>query len=307
MKAWFGWLGIGIGFAIAGAAVGVVKLRSERPIVVVNGEKISRSRFLAELEVSQGSNVLRRMIQEKLVMQQAARKGLLPTPAQVQAEIARLREAEPDVDRQLRLNGKTPEDLESDLRGRLAAANLIAAEVKLPDSEIKKLWAEHPKQFNRPEARKIAMILTKTAAIGDKTRRSMAAGASAEFVSQNAGMALPGGQSQIVVYRGQLPAAVEKQVFAMRTGEVSPVLPIGKFFTVIKVLEQIPAHQKSFDEVKDRLALVVKLRKGKSEPELIQALQKEAKIEFKSDRYKGLADTALAAPLPHPLRVARAK
>jgi len=304
MKAWFGWVGIGMGLVIAGASVGVVKLRSERPIVVVNGEKIGRSRFLAELEASQGAGVLRRMIQEKLVMQAAEKKGLLPTPAQVLAEIDRMRQSEPDLDRQLRLSGKTQEDLENDIRGRLAAANLIAAGVTLPDSEIKKLWAAHQKQFNRPEARKISMILTKTADIGDKARRSMAAGATAEFASQNPGMALPGGQSQIVLYRGQLPPAVEKPVFAMKTGEVSPVLPMGKYFAVIKVLNLIPAQHKSFDEVKDRLALAVKLQKGKSEPELLQTLQKEAKIEFKSDRYKGLADVALAAPLSGSVRVA---
>jgi peptidyl-prolyl cis-trans isomerase C len=284
-----------------------MKLRNERPIVVINGEKISRSRFLVELEASQGANVLRHMMQEKLVMQQAAKKGLLPTPAQVQAEIANLREAEPDVDRQLRLSGKTKEDLENDIRGRLAAANLIAAAVKLPDAEIKQVWAAHQKQFSHPEGRKVAMILAKSAEIGDKARRSMEAGADAAFASQNRGMGLPGGQSQINIYRGQLPRAMEKEVFAMRTGQVSPVLPMGRLFVVVKVLDQIPAHQKSFDEVKDRLLLAVKLRKGMTEPELIQSLQKEAKIEFKSDRYKGLADVALAAPLPHPVKVARAK
>jgi foldase protein PrsA len=307
MKAWFGWVGMGIGLVIAGASIGAIKLRNERPIVVINGETISRGRFLNELEASQGANVLRRMLQEKLVMQQAAKKGVMPTPAQVQAEIANLREAEPDIDRQLHLNGKTQEDLEHDIQGKLAAANLIAAAVKLQDSEIKQLWAAHQKQFSRPEGRKVAMILAKSAEIGDKARRSLVAGADAAYASQNAGMGLPGGQSQIIVYRGQLPGPVEKQIFAMRTGEVSPVLPMGKLFTVAKVLEQVPAHQKSFDEVKDRLALAVKVRKGMSEPELIQSLQKEAKIEFKSDRYKGLADMALAAPLPHPVRVARAK
>jgi parvulin-like peptidyl-prolyl isomerase len=307
MKASFGWIGIAVGLGIAGASVGVVKLRNERPIVVINGEKISRGRFQAELEASQGASVLRRMIQEKLIMQQAAKKGLLPTPAQVQTEIANLREAQPDFDRQLRLGGKTPEDLENDIRRRLAEANLIAADVKLSDSEIKQVWAAHQKEFNRPEARKVAMVLAKSADLGEKARASMVAGAGAEFVAQTPGLALPAGQSQLMLYRGQLPPALEKQVFAMKTGEISSVLPVGKAFVVIKVLNQVPAHQKSFDEVKDRLVLAVKMRKGKSEPELMQALQKEAKIDFMSDRYKGLADTALSAPLSRSTRLARAR
>lgn len=307
MKAWFGWVGLGVGVAIACASVGAVKLRNERPIVVINGEKISRSRFLAQLEEEQGANVLRRMIQEKLILQQATRKGVLPTPAQIQAEVADLRKSDPDLDRQLRINGKTEADLEHDIQGRLAAARLIAAEVKLSDEELKKLWASHQKQFDRPEARKISMILAKTSEIADRARRSMAAGADAEFASQNAGMALPGGRSQIITYRGQLPPRLEKQVFAMKTGEVSPVLALGKMFAVVKVLDRIPAQQNSFDQVKDRLELALKVRKGKSQAELVQALQKEARIEFKSDRYKGLADTALVAPMPHTVKVARTK
>src|SRR5205085_6159474 len=218
MKAWFGWIGIGVGLAIAGASIGAVKLRNERPIVVINGEKISRSRFLAELEEAQGASVLRRMMQEKLVLQQAAKKGLMPTPAQIQAEVADLRQSDPDMERQLRLSGKTEADLEHDILGRLATARLIAAEVKLSDQEIKQLWATHQKQFNRPEGRKISMILAKTSDIAEKARRSMAAGASAEFAAQSPGMALPGGRSQIIAYRGQLPPRLEKQIFAMKTG-----------------------------------------------------------------------------------------
>src|SRR5438445_247141 len=139
MKAWFGWVGIGVGLAVAGASIGAVKLRNERPIVVINGEKISRSRFLAELEEAQGANILRRMIREKLVLQQAAKKGLMPRPAQVQAEITALRESDPDMERQLRLSGKTDADMEHDVQGRLAAANLIASSVKLPEEELQKI------------------------------------------------------------------------------------------------------------------------------------------------------------------------
>src|SRR5689334_13517906 len=166
MKLSFGWIGIGIGVAIAGASVGAMKLRSEKPIAVVNGEKITRSNFIAAMEKEQGAGVLRRLIQEKLVLQTAKKKGLLPTTAQVQAEIGQMRETEPDLDRQLKLHGKTMEDLQSDIRGRLAMANLIAAEVTVPDADLKKLWAAHQQQLNRPEGRKISMVMTRTADIG---------------------------------------------------------------------------------------------------------------------------------------------
>jgi hypothetical protein len=64
------------------------------------------------------------------------------------------------------------------------------------------------------------------------------------------------------------------------------------------VLETVPARQRSFEEVKEKLVVAAKLRKGKSQPELLQALQKSAKLEIKSDRYKGLEDTALPAADP---------
>jgi parvulin-like peptidyl-prolyl isomerase len=303
MKPWFGWVGLGVGLAIAGASVGAFKLRNEKPVVVVNGEKISRAKFVAELEKEQGAGILRRMIHEKLVMQEAKKKNLWPNSQQVQAEIAQMRETEPDLDRQLRLRGKTMEELTDDVRGRLAMANLIAAQVKLPESEIKKLWAEHQQQFNRPEGRKIAMLMTKTATIGAKARTLLVAGTPADLAAQNAGMALPGGRSQLSVFRGQLPPAIEKQVFDLKPGTVSDVLPMGKVFTVVKVMEAIPATKKSFEEVKDRLLLASKIQKGKNQMELLQQLQKQAKIDVHTPRYRGIIDNAFTADP----RVARSK
>jgi peptidyl-prolyl cis-trans isomerase C len=287
--------------------VGAVKLRNARPIVVINGEKISRGVFMAELEKAHGATLLRRMMAEKLVLQEAKKKGVVPTPQQVQTEIAEMRQAEPDLDRQLRINGKTMEDLETDVQGRLAIANVVAAEVNLPEAEVKKLWATHQRKFNRPEGRKVAMVITKTAEIGAKARRLVTDGIPTEFASQNYGMALPRGRSQMVVYRGQLPPSFEQQVFSLKPGAVSSVLPVGNAFAVVKVLETVPAQQKRFEDVKDRLVLAAKVQRGKKEPELIQALQKSAKIEFKSDRYKGLADASLAVPDPRSTRVARAR
>jgi parvulin-like peptidyl-prolyl isomerase len=290
MKAWFGWIGLGLGVAVAGASVGALKLRNERAVVVVNGEKITRASFLTALEREQGAAILRRLVHEKLVLQSAKKKGLVPTSAQVQAEIARMRETEPDLERQLRLRGKTLEELSVDVRGRLAMANLIAADVSLPDAEVKRLWEEHQKQFNRPEGRKLAMVVTQTAEIGKKAQSLLRAGTPAEFAAQNKGMTLPGGRSQLSVFRGQLPASVEKPVFDLKPGDVSEVLPMGKVFAVVKVLESTPAQHKSFDEVKERLVLAAKLGKGKNQMELIRDLQKSAKIDVQSPRYKGILE-----------------
>jgi foldase protein PrsA len=298
MRNGFGWVGLGLGLVVAIGAVGAVKVRGDRAVVIVNGEKISRGAFIAELERQHGATVLRRMLHERLILQEAKKRHLTPTPAQIEKEIAEMREIEPDMDRQLRINGKTLEDLKEDIQGRLATANLIAADVKLPDSEAKKLYSENQKRFSRPEGRQVAMILTKTREIGDKARRLLADGIPSEFASQNEGMALPGSRSQIILFRGQLPPTVEKPIFALRKGEITPVLRMGQAFAVVKVIETVPARHQSFEEVKEKLVVAAKLRKGKSQPELLQALQKTAKIEFKSDRYKGLEDTALPAADP---------
>ena len=66
-------------------------------------------------------------------------------------------------------------------------------------------------------------------------------------------------------------------------------------------------YLRGYWQATDRLLLTARLQKGKSQPELVQALQKQAKIEFKSERYAGLKDTALAAPDPRATRMARAR
>jgi parvulin-like peptidyl-prolyl isomerase len=307
MKLSFGWVGIVLGLIVAGGSVVAVKLRNERPVVIVNGEKISRAKFVAELEKEQGADVLRRLIQERLVLQAAKRKGVLPTPAQVKAELARLREADPDMDRQLRLRGKSMEELEDDLNGRLAMAHLIAADVKVPDAEVKKLWTEYQQKFNRPEGRRVSMVVAKTSDIGEKARGLILAGTPAEFVVQSGGMALPARRSQINVYHGQLPAPIEARVFRMKKGEVSGVLPMGKVFAVVKVLDVLPAQKKSFDEVKDRLILAAKVSKGKNQAELLQDLQKTAKIDFQSHRYVTIMDQPSGPSGAPSDRMARAK
>jgi parvulin-like peptidyl-prolyl isomerase len=307
MKISFGWVGIGLGVAIAGAGLAAVRLRADRPIVVINGEKITRGVFLAQLENEYGAPVLRKLIRERLVIQEAKKKNVLPSDAEIQTEINKMREVEPDLDRQLRLSGKTLNDLVVDVRGRMALAKLITANVKVPDAEIKKFWDANQKRFNRPESRKIEMVLAKDSATGEKARRMMADGIPAEFAAQNPGMGLPGGRSQIVLSRGQLPAAFESKVFALKKGVVSPVLSMGKAFVVVKVVEELPAKKKSYDDVAKELAMGFKLRKGLTEGEFLQELQKTAKIDFKSDRYKGLADTALATGDPRARRSAQAR
>jgi parvulin-like peptidyl-prolyl isomerase len=307
MKISFGWVGIGLGIAIAGAGLAAVRLRADRPIVVINGETISRGVFLAKLENEYGAPVLRKLMRERLVYQEAKKRNMLPSDAEVKAEIDKMREVEPDLERQLRLGGKTMNDLMVDVRGRMALANLITAKVKVPEADVKKFWNANQKQFNRPESRKIEMILAKDAPTAEKARRMMADGIPSEFAAQNPGMGLPGGRSQIVLSRGQLPPQFEKQIFNLKKGVVSPVLRMGKAHVVVKVLEELPAKKKSYEDVAKELAMGFKLRKGLSEAEFLQELQKTAKIDFKSDRYRGLADTALFAGDPRAARRAQAR
>ena len=82
------------------------------------------------------------------------------------------------------------------------------------------------------------------------------------------------------VERDQLPPDIVKAALAMKPGEVSDLIPLGKTFTLFRLNSHLPAGKRQFDEVKEQLRKDLQQEKeDRLRMGLDAKLRKNAKVE----------------------------
>jgi parvulin-like peptidyl-prolyl isomerase len=82
------------------------------------------------------------------------------------------------------------------------------------------------------------------------------------------------------VERDQLPPEIVKAALAMKQGEVSDLIPLGKSFTILRLNNHVSAGTRKFDEVKDQLQKDLQREKEDRLRTGVDArLRKNAKVE----------------------------
>jgi peptidyl-prolyl cis-trans isomerase C len=276
--------------AVAPAAMQAAAPDAELPEVVarVNGDPIPREEFEravrsaevragqvvpASLRAAVHDRVLDRLVVFHLLLQESETRQLVVDDADVDAEIARIREGFPSAEAfeaQLGEWGTTLEELRTERRRDLLIAKLIDADVTpriaVGDEAVRAFYDRHPDQFAETEAVRASHILIETEsdaapAERDDARaraeaiRSEAAAAGADFAalarehSDDPGSAANGGDLGLVV-EGQTVSAFEAALFALEPGELSDVVETPFGFHVIQMVERRDDRVVPFEEAR---------------------------------------------------------
>jgi parvulin-like peptidyl-prolyl isomerase len=258
-------------------------------------------------------DVLDRLIEQSLVLQAAAEKGLTVTDSEVAASVSQLQvrvggaEA---FERFLAQVGATEEDITRDMRINLITQRyvdqVITPTIQIPDEEIQNYYDQNPEQFAaRPEVH-ARHILFRTEPGADELVRSEVYGRAREVLAKAqagedfAGLAsqhsedettAPRGGDLSWFGRGQMVAPFDSACFVLGAGEVSGLVETPFGVHIIKIEETRTTERKTLDEVRPSIQSVLTqthVREGYQEA--IAGLREKADLQVNAPPAEFLAE-----------------
>ncbi|REE94361.1 foldase protein PrsA [Paenibacillus taihuensis] len=261
------WMYISIGLAIV-LLVFLVKqplgsTGGKKAVGSVNGVAITKDQLYDAMLKVGGTQTMDNLIQEALVKQEADKKGITVTDADIDAEIAKIKKQFPsdsDFEAALQQAGMTLEDLKAQTPMQLRITKLVEPQVKVTADDIKKYFDENKATFNEPEQVKASHILVATKEEADAIEKQLKDGgdfaAIAKEKSTDPGSKDAGGDLGYFS-ADKMDPDFAKAAFALKVGQTSEPVKTQFGYHIIKVFDHKAAKTATLDEkqadIKDTL------------------------------------------------------
>jgi hypothetical protein len=178
---------------LAVAAISPAQVDPARTIATINGEAIKGSEYYRRMEFLPGVGkrdgdnffeappgflMLEQLITERLVMQLAKQKGVMPSDLEVDAELKTRQEDNPNLLAEWAANGRPAEELKQLIRYELAQFKLATFGITVTDAEVVEHYNTYPTMYTVPKQAKLRVIVVDTAAGKATVDKELAAGKS---------------------------------------------------------------------------------------------------------------------------------
>jgi foldase protein PrsA len=260
-------------------------------LVTVNGEGITREALahrLIDLSL-RGTTQLEEMVNEALLFQDAKKKGITVSDAEIDARLADIKAklgSEERFGRYLADQEVTKAGLLEKIRVKICVEKLLGDKAKVTDEEVKKAYEANKKTLGSPETVTLRMILTKTKERADDAMKRLNANENfadvAKALSEHPYTAERGGLLERPVQRANLSPALAEVAFSTEVGKYTQPVQTPDGYYILQIEAHNAATNPTFDDVKE--AILAELREMKLQSAWLQWLddaRKRASIERK--------------------------
>ena len=284
-----------------------------QPAAVVNGETISMEEYLTRVQnlhvqdfinsttptATSGQIALDSLITMKLLLQYAIKTSLLPTDAEINADLANAMKQE-TVIKALEKKQYTEAQLKDDLRNQRAIYNVATINQRVTAEEVKDFYDRHPERFGSPEIWTIYVIQSTDNAKITQAHLELKSGKDFSQVaakySEDEKTRINGGLAgQLPATDPRLPEYMRTVLKGLKTGAVSDVVTVPNVtkpaWLIIKLSNRIPAKITPFDQIKpqvEKIALFEKAGGNAGAIKKVIELQKSSTIVINLPAYKDM-------------------
>lgn len=251
----------------------------EEAVAWVNGEPILFSVFWDEIknrynEVTEASSpqqdvllvlkrkVLSDLIRERLLLQEASRRGITVPDEALEARIEELRAGYTGspLRKSLIKHAMDYDQWGQALRENMVMEALFAHVVRdagaVTDQEVSQYYRNHLDEFLVPETVELNQIVVKSRSSAQRLHRRILNGEDFEALAEKYSIGPEKERSGRLgtFQRGELPIPLEKAAFSTPTGKVTSLVETQHGFHLLKVVKRIPSHVQPEEEAREEIA-----------------------------------------------------
>jgi len=266
----------GVVMVAVGTAIGVrVEKRRRNPVVVtINGSPVLADEFLHAAQIPSGKATMKRLIDEKLTIQFATERRLLPDAKAVDAEYAK-HVNEPDFFKKLRNANLSVDDYKHALLVTLCEQAIVDNGVSVSDADIAGYYRQntdktHPgARFYHAETVVIQVVITKAKDEIDKAWHEVKSGTpfatvvakySKDTSRRNGGVFPPIHRG--VIKEDKLPGFEHLVFDSVNPGTLIPPKQFAGAYWIIQCVSHTPESIDDLDKVRDQCRQAVLFEKG---------------------------------------------
>jgi len=205
--------------------------------------------------------VLDQLIEQRLILQEARKRGALATDTQLDQAVQDIKANFPsEAEFQLALDqrGLTLADLRDRLRTNLTVQNLQArvSQATVSEAEIQAYYQQHRAEYDSPEQVHVRHILVETEAearfVLARLNRGEPFETLARQLSRDPGSKEQGGDLGFIS-RGQVVPEFERAAFALQPGQVSGPVKTQYGYHVIQLIERRAGKPGTLDQAREQI------------------------------------------------------
>jgi foldase protein PrsA len=230
-----------------------------KPAAVVNGEEITFEELDSQLEQRYGAQEMDRLIVESLVRQEAEKRKVTATEAEIDAELARARQSTQaqgqNLDQVIAQQFGSLEAFREQLRLNLYVQKILGPQVQVTDKTVQDYYNENKQQFSTPEELHVWRVVTDDQTKATAAAKELTGGAKLDAVIDKYGSKKPNLAEQSAdlgfTQVQQLPPDVAMAASNLRAGQVSDPAPTQDGgFSILKMVARRGGQAKPLTEVR---------------------------------------------------------
>lgn len=221
--------------------------------------QLSKEYFGQELEnhiQSMKSDLLNKLIEDKIILQQAKKEGITIDDNRIKAKIDEIKKNYPSEEIFLELlkrQGMVLADIESKIKEQMLTYaiidNKVRKEIIINPVEITNFYQGNIEDFKQPKIWVFNSIDTQDKSLADEISTSLNKTRDFNETAKKYSLSI----DKLEAKQNQLKKDIEEKIFKLKPGEISKPVQIGDKYYIFQLKEIIPEQQQQLAEAQDKI------------------------------------------------------